>query len=118
MTDENQPILGRRQALALGAGALGAPALPGTAAAAAAAAAAANVAAAPAWVVKWNPDVVKDGPNAFEGLEGVRVNSHPGVKHSYTEGDHWRFDMHPVDRDTSTDRQRNEAKGCALAAPY
>jgi hypothetical protein len=91
--------LNRRKALALGAGTVGALA------------AGAGPASAASWVLKWNPSVSGDGLRAFEGLEDDRADSHPGVQHIYTEGDHWRFDMHTVDVDTSPDRQRNEAKG-------
>ncbi|WP_158880935.1 hypothetical protein [Amycolatopsis anabasis] len=97
---DDRSSLTRRRALALGAGAAGALAV-GTPAPATAA----------SWVLKWNPNPATDGLNAFEGLEDDRARSHPGVKHIYVEGDHWRFDMHTRDRDTSTDRQRNEAKG-------
>ncbi len=99
----------RRKALALGAGVLGAAAL-GTGTARAATRTSPVVAPAAAWQLKWNPDVAKDGLRAFEGLEDDRSGSHGGVKHIYTEGDHWRFDMHTRDRDGS-DRQRNESKG-------
>ncbi|MFD8495192.1 Tat pathway signal sequence domain protein [Amycolatopsis sp. NPDC059657] len=88
----------RRKALALGAGTLSALALGMTPAQAA------------TWQLRWSPTPAKDGLNAFEGLEDDRSHSHTSVKHIYTEGDHWRFDMHTQDRDGS-DRQRNESKG-------
>jgi hypothetical protein len=67
----------------------------------------------PGWTLKWSPDASDprtQGLNAFEGVEDDRRNSHPGVKHIYTAGANYRFDMHTVDRDGS-DRQRNEVKG-------
>jgi hypothetical protein len=90
--------INRRKALALGAGAVGALALG------------AGPASAASWQLKWSPDPASDGLNAFEGLEDDRSGSHPGVKHIYVEGDHYRFDMHTRDRD-GDDRQRNECKG-------
>jgi hypothetical protein len=90
--------INRRKALALGAGAAGALALGVTPASAA------------SWQLKWSPNPASDGLNAFEGLEDDRSGSHPGVKHIYVEGDHYRFDMHTRDRD-GDDRQRNECKG-------
>jgi hypothetical protein len=65
------------------------------------------------WKLKWNPDARDprtQGLNAFEGVEDDRRNSHPGVKHIYTSGANYRFDMHTADRD-GADRQRNEVKG-------
>lgn len=88
----------RRKALILGAGALGALTLG------------VSPAQAASWQPRWSPTPAKDGLNAFEGIEDDRSHSHAGVKHIYTEGDHWRFDMHTQDRDGS-DRQRNEVKG-------
>jgi hypothetical protein len=90
--------LNRRRALALGAGAAGAFAVGTTPASAA------------AWQLRWSPSPSADGLRAFEGLEDDRANSHPGVRHIYVDGDHWRFDMHTGDRD-GDDRQRNESKG-------
>ncbi len=58
----------------------------------------------------WSPSAARDGLGAFEGIEDDRSHSHPGVKHIYTQGDAYRWDMHPRDRDGS-DRQRNEVKG-------
>jgi hypothetical protein len=97
--------LGRRDALRLGAGAAGAVTLGSIARPALA-----DVTPTAAWVLKWNPNPATDGLDAFEGLEDDRSGSHPGVKHIYVEGDHYRFDMHTKDRDGS-DRQRNESKG-------
>ena len=58
----------------------------------------------------WSPSAARDGLGAFEGIEDDRSHSHPGVKHIYTQGDAYRWDMHLRDRDGS-DRQRNEVKG-------
>lgn len=77
----------------------------------------ARIEPAPAeWKLKWNPDARSKilGLGAFEGVEDDRTNSHPGVKHIYTDGPNYRFDMHVVDRDGS-DRQRNEVKGMRIA---
>ncbi|WP_370946597.1 Tat pathway signal sequence domain protein [Amycolatopsis sp. cg5] len=88
----------RRKALTLGAGALGALALGVTPAQAA------------TWKLRWNPDPAKDGLKAFEGLEDDRAGTHP-VQHIFAESNQWRFLMHTRDRDTMTDRQRNEVRG-------
>jgi hypothetical protein len=101
--------MGRRRVLAVGAGALGALAA-GALPADARSLLGARTRNAASWVLKWSPSPSSDGLNAFEGLEDDRAGSHPGVKHIYVEGDHWRFDMHTRDRD-GDDRQRNEAKG-------
>ncbi|MBP2320238.1 chitin-binding protein [Kibdelosporangium banguiense] len=63
------------------------------------------------WQLRWSPVPGKDGLGAFEGVEDDRANSHPGVKHIYAQGNTYRFDMHKRDRDTATDRQRNEVRG-------
>ncbi|WP_344592145.1 heparin lyase I family protein [Actinomadura vinacea] len=65
---------------------------------------------AASWTLKWNPEANRDGLDAFEGIEDDRADSHSGVKHIYTQGNNFRFDMHNRDRDGS-DRQRNEVKG-------
>ena len=53
-----------------------------------------------------------DGLLAFEGIEDDRANSHPaGQPHILVESNNYRFNMHMVDRDTLTDRQRQEVKG-------
>jgi hypothetical protein len=66
----------------------------------------------PAWRLRWAPDARRDGLAAFEHVEDDRGNSHPAAKpHISVEGDHYRFTMHTVDRDTSTDRQRQEVRG-------
>jgi hypothetical protein len=73
----------------------------------------AEAATPPHALATWSPDIAKDGTNIFEGLEDDRAGSHKGVKHIYKQGDAIRFDIHPVDRDSTGggDRQRNEAKG-------
>lgn len=111
MNTPSKKDIGRRDVLRLGTGALGALAVGGLAGVPAAAASPGDVSPRASWVLKWNPSPSSDGLNAFEGLEDDRADSHPDVKHIYVEGDHWRFDMHTRDRDTSTDRQRNESKG-------
>ncbi|MGW2162095.1 hypothetical protein [Nonomuraea sp. NPDC001699] len=41
-----------------------------------------------------------------------RAGSHPaGQPHIFPEGNNFRFTMHTVDRDTMTDRQRQEVTG-------
>jgi len=72
--------------------------------------------AAATWQLRWSPEANRDGLGAFEGLEDDRANSHPGVKHIYVQGNDYRFDMHLRDRDTSRDRQRNEAKGMRVGS--
>jgi len=59
----------------------------------------------------WTPNPRTDGLKMFESLEDDRAKSHAGTKHIYVQGDNVRFDMHMRDRDTKTDRQRNEAVG-------
>ncbi|GGN87719.1 hypothetical protein GCM10011579_080840 [Streptomyces albiflavescens] len=69
-------------------------------------------AAAASWQLKWSPSASGDGLGAFETIEDDRADSHPaGQPHIYPEGNNWRFTMHTVDRDTSTDRQRQEVTG-------
>ena len=70
-----------------------------------------GVASAATWKLKWSPQASSAGLGAFEGVEDDRAGSHPGVKHIYVSGNDYRFDMHTRDRDTSTDRQRNEVRG-------
>ncbi|KJK53299.1 Tat pathway signal sequence domain protein [Lentzea aerocolonigenes] len=70
-----------------------------------------GLAQAATWKLRWSPQANKDGLGAFEGVEDDRAGSHPGVKHIYVSGNDYRFDMHTRDRDTSTDRQRNEVRG-------
>jgi hypothetical protein len=68
--------------------------------------------AAASWQLKWSPSARDDGLRAFETLEDDRADSHPAASpHIYATGDNWRFNMHTVDRDTSTDRQRQEVTG-------
>jgi hypothetical protein len=72
----------------------------------------AGAAVAPTWQPRWAPDAATVGLAAFETLEDDRANSHPaGQPHIFVEGDNYRFVMHKVDRDRSTDRQRNEVRG-------
>ncbi|TPQ16286.1 heparin lyase I family protein [Streptomyces sporangiiformans] len=67
---------------------------------------------AASWQLKWSPSARDDGLRAFETLEDDRADSHPAASpHIYATGDNWRFNMHTVDRDTSTDRQRHEVTG-------
>lgn len=68
-------------------------------------------ATAAGWNLKWNPSPASTGLKAFEGVEDDRADSHPSATHIYVSGDSFRFDMHTQDRDTSTDRQRNEVRG-------
>jgi hypothetical protein len=72
----------------------------------------ATAAHAASWQQKWAPSASGNGLGAFETVEDDRADSHPaGQPHIYTTGDNWRFTMHKVDRDTSTDRQRQEVTG-------
>ncbi|MFF4571670.1 heparin lyase I family protein [Streptomyces sp. NPDC001410] len=67
---------------------------------------------AASWQLKWSPSASADGLGAFETVEDDRADSHSaGHPHIYATGDNWRFTMHTVDRDTSTDRQRQEVTG-------
>ncbi|GAB3400661.1 hypothetical protein [Flindersiella endophytica] len=96
----------RRHLLAAGA-ASAAAALPITAGIAGA-----RPAAAASWDLRWSPEAARDGLAAFETIEDDRADSHPaGQPHIFVEGDNFRFNMHTVDRDTSTDRQRQEVTG-------
>src|SRR5712691_4169761 len=53
-----------------------------------------------AWQQRWSPDPALDGLAAFETIEDDRANSHPaGQPHIFVEADHYRFNMHTVDRD-------------------
>jgi chitin-binding protein len=72
----------------------------------------ATTAHAASWQQKWAPSASGDGLGAFETIEDDRADSHSaGQPHIYATGNNWRFDMHSVDRDTSTDRQRQEVTG-------
>ncbi|MCX5339515.1 Tat pathway signal sequence domain protein [Streptomyces atratus] len=67
---------------------------------------------AASWRLRWSPSASSGGLAAFETVEDDRADSHPaGQPHILTEGDNFRFNMHTVDRDTSTDRQRQEVTG-------
>ncbi|MEV0170319.1 Tat pathway signal sequence domain protein [Streptomyces sp. NPDC050803] len=64
------------------------------------------------WALRWAPDPAAVGLGAFETIEDDRANSHPaGQPHIRPVGDTYRFTMHMADRDTSTDRQRQEVTG-------
>ncbi|MEV6739520.1 Tat pathway signal sequence domain protein [Streptomyces sp. NPDC051104] len=90
-------------------------ALGGTAAAAVGLPAA--TARAASWQLKWSPSARNDGLGAFEAVEDDRADSHPaGHPHIFATGDNWRFNMHTVDRDTSTDRQRQEVTGLRMSS--
>ncbi|WP_157546048.1 carbohydrate-binding protein [Hamadaea tsunoensis] len=68
--------------------------------------------AADAWQLRWAPEAGTHGLAAFEGVEDDRANSHPaGQPHIFVSGNDYRFNMHMVDRDTMTDRQRQEVRG-------
>lgn len=67
---------------------------------------------APAWQLRWSPDPATVGLGAFESIEDDRADSHPAAgNHIKVVGGNYRFDMHMVDRDTATDRQRHEVTG-------
>lgn len=69
------------------------------------------------WKRRWAPEPGADGLDAFEGVEDDRANSHPQAKpHIYVSDGVFRFDMHMQDRDSHTDRQRNEVKGMRTPA--
>ncbi|OIK07874.1 heparin lyase I family protein [Streptomyces monashensis] len=77
----------------------------------------ATAAHAASWQLKWSPSARTDGLGAFETVEDDRAHSHPaGHPHIFATGDNWRFTMHTVDRDTSTDRQRQEVTGLRTGA--
>jgi hypothetical protein len=72
----------------------------------------ATTAHAASWQQKWAPSASGDKLGAFETIEDDRADSHPADSpHIFATGDNWRFNMHTVDRDTSTDRQRHEVTG-------
>ncbi|MGW7369262.1 Tat pathway signal sequence domain protein [Streptomyces sp. NPDC054841] len=80
---------------------------------------AAPAASAASWQLRWSPSASGDGLRAFETIEDDRADSHTaGQPHIFAEGDNWRFNMHTVDRDTSTDRQRQEVTGCRNGSSY
>ncbi|MGH3648911.1 MAG: carbohydrate-binding protein, partial [Micromonosporaceae bacterium] len=65
-----------------------------------------------AWELRWAPEPSRDGMRVFDGVEDDRANSHPaGQPHIYVADNNYRFNMHMVDRDTYTDRQRQEVRG-------
>src|SRR5439155_13398500 len=98
----------RRTVLAAGGAVVLAPALG----AGATTAAAAGPAAPAAWQLRWAPRADVEGLAAFESVEDDRADSHPaGQPHILVSGTDYRFTMHRVDRDTMTDRQRQEVKG-------
>jgi hypothetical protein len=73
------------------------------------------------WQLTWAPQASADGLPAFENVEDDRANSHPaGDPHIFVENDNYRFNMHMVDRDVDTDRQRQEVDGMRVPAggPY
>ncbi|WP_084959218.1 carbohydrate-binding protein [Thermoactinospora rubra] len=73
--------------------------------------------AAPTWQLRWAPDPATVGLRAFETVEDDRADSHPaGQPHIKVSGNAYRFDMHMVDRDTSTDRQRQEVTGNRISS--
>lgn len=103
MTPTRRTVLGA----ALGGAAAAAVGLPAPAAHAA------------SWQLKWSPSASADGLRAFETLEDDRADSHPSAApHIRATGDTWRFDMHTVDRDTSTDRQRHEVTGLRTGSGF
>ncbi|RVX42585.1 carbohydrate-binding protein with CBM35 doain [Nonomuraea polychroma] len=64
------------------------------------------------WQLMWSPSASANGMGAWETIEDDRADSHPaGAPHIRPDGDNYRFTMHMVDRDTSTDRQRHEVTG-------
>src|SRR4051794_6483898 len=68
--------------------------------------------AATGWQRRWAPEANVDGLGAFEGVEDDRANSHPaGQPHILVQDNNFRFNLHKVDRDSMTDRQRQEVKG-------
>jgi chitin-binding protein len=115
-----EPSLSRRQLGTIFGAALLAPALPATAAVAAGAAGRQGLAAAAdSWQLRWSPEASQAGLSAFETIEDDRANSHPaGQPHIFVEGNNFRFNMHTVDRDTSTDRQRQEVTGNRTPSGY
>lgn len=65
-----------------------------------------------AWQLRWAPNAPAHGLDAFEFIEEDRANSHPaGQPHIRVDGENYRFTMHTVDRDKTTDRQRQEVRG-------
>ncbi|MFI7149251.1 carbohydrate-binding protein [Nonomuraea sp. NPDC050022] len=78
-----------------------------------------RAAAALAWQLMWAPEASSVGLGAFETIEDDRADSHPaGQPHIFAEGNNFRFNMHTVDRDTMTDRQRQEVTGTRNPSGY
>lgn len=78
-----------------------------------------SMAKAASWALRWSPDPAQTGTRAFETIEDDRADSHPaGQPHIFVEGNTFRFNMHTVDRDTSTDRQRQEVTGCRNGSSF
>lgn len=110
----NRPT--RRTVLGAALSAAATVGLPRTTATATAAAAAATTSATAlsvsSWQQRWAPSAAADGLAAFETIEDDRADSHPaGHPHIRAEGDTYRWTMHTVDRDSATDRQRQEVTG-------
>ncbi|MFI1395329.1 Tat pathway signal sequence domain protein [Streptomyces sp. NPDC020681] len=79
----------------------------------------ATPASAASWQLRWSPSASSDKLRAFETIEDDRADSHTSAApHIFAEGDNFRFNMHTVDRDTSTDRQRHEVTGCRNGSSY
>lgn len=94
--------LSRRQFGALLGVAAASPLLPSTAAPT-------LLPAGMTWKQLWS---ATNSMGAWETNEDDRADSHPaGQPHIFGEGDHYRFNMHMADRDSSTDRQRHEVTG-------
>jgi hypothetical protein len=107
MTSGNPALPSRRLVLGAALGGAAAAALPRPAM------------AATTWTQKWAPKASDVGLKAFETVEDDRADSHPaGQPHIFPSGDDFRFNMHTVDRDTSTDRQRQEVTGCRNGSSY
>ncbi|KUN03417.1 Tat pathway signal sequence domain protein [Streptomyces yokosukanensis] len=108
MSTSRRAVLGA----ALGGAAAAARVLPATESPTLGPARASGAPIAASWRLKWSPSARTDGLGAFETVEDDRAHSHPaGHPHIFATGDNWRFDIHTVDRDTSTDRQRQEVTG-------
>lgn len=100
----------RRGLLGAAVGGLAAAALPASSGLPSGTATAATL--ADSWALRWAPSPASVGLGAFETMEDDRADSHTaGQPHVYPVGDTFRFNMHMVDRDTSTDRQRQEVTG-------
>ncbi|GAA2808722.1 hypothetical protein GCM10010505_38620 [Kitasatospora aburaviensis] len=75
-------------------------------------AAAATTLSVSSWQQRWAPSAAADGLAAFETIEDDRADSHPaGHPHIRVENGNYRWNMHTVDRDSATDRQRHEVTG-------